>query len=55
LTVGSGAIQGGRHQDLWRRPPETCHIGCHVGKVGATMCYLGANDDDAEVKVHFLK
>jgi hypothetical protein len=47
-------------QDLWRRPPETCHIGCHVGKVGANgtgvdVCYLGANDDGAEVGVHFLK
>jgi hypothetical protein len=60
LTAGSGAIQGGRRQDLWRRPPGTCHIACHVGKVGtnyvgATMRYLGANDDDAEVRVHFLK
>jgi hypothetical protein len=40
--------------------PETCHIGCHVGKVGAnyagaTMCYIGANDDGAEIRVHFLK
>jgi hypothetical protein len=29
-------------------PPRTCHIGCHVGKVGT-------NDDDVEVGVHFLK
>jgi hypothetical protein len=35
--------------------PVTCHIGCHVGKVGATICYLDANDDGAEVRVHFLK
>jgi hypothetical protein len=52
--------QGGRHQDLWRRPPRTCHIGCHVGKVGANgtgvvVRYLGANDDGAEVEVHFFK
>jgi hypothetical protein len=49
-----------RRQDLWRRPPGTCHIGCHVGKVGANgtgvaVRYLGANDDGAEVGVYFLK
>jgi hypothetical protein len=50
----------GRRPRSWGRPPEACHIGCHVGKVGAnyvgaTMCYLGANDDGAEIRVHFLK
>jgi hypothetical protein len=54
------ALFRGRRQDLWRRSPETCHIACRVGKVGAnyvsaTMRYLGANDDVAEVRVHFLK
>jgi hypothetical protein len=52
--------QGGRRQDLLRRPPRTCHIGWHVEKVGANgtgvvVRYLGANDDGAEVEVHFLK
>jgi hypothetical protein len=60
LDGGVQRYPGGSAQDLWRRPPGTCHIGCHVGKVGAnyvgaTMCYLGANDDGAEVRVHFLK
>jgi hypothetical protein len=54
------AVKGGRRQDLWRRPLGTCHIGCHVGKVGANgtgvaVRYLDANDDGAEVGVHFLK
>jgi hypothetical protein len=53
------AVKGGRRQDLWRRPPGTCHIGCHVGKVGANgtgvvVRYLGANDDGAEVGSIFL-
>jgi hypothetical protein len=54
------AVKGGQRQDLWRRSPRTCHIGCHVGKVsangtGVVVRYLGANDDSAEVGVHFLK
>jgi hypothetical protein len=40
--------------------PETCHIVCHVeivdaNYIGATMRYLGVNDDDVEVEIHFLK
>jgi hypothetical protein len=54
------AVKGGRRQDLLRRFPGTCHIGCHVGKVGANstdvaVCYLGVNDDGVEVEINFLK
>jgi hypothetical protein len=49
-----GAIDDGAEVDLWRRPPRTCHIVCHVEKVGAnyvgaTVRYLGANDDGARL------
>jgi hypothetical protein len=59
-TAPDLAVKGGRRQDLWRRPPETCHIVCHVGKVsangtGVAVCYLGDNDDGNEVGVHFFE
>jgi hypothetical protein len=47
-------------QALMAPTPGTYHIVCHVGKVGASyvganMRYLGANDDDAEDMIYFLK